>query len=224
MNNKEFVSRVSNQLKMLTKDDYISDRYVLNVGITIATKFLTQKIKRNSINRDLSLFKEVSCIEFEPKDIFECKYVEFKSCNKLSKSKKTIKDLGLFFTSYGSSIKELYSIDKQSTVFLESTLYQMRLNSQREGGNAIHNNFYILDNYIYIPDEVKTLSGLILALNQYELDEFCDCVENCESVWDKKFICPDSVLEDVISYTIQQVLVSKQIPTDESPNLNSNLK
>jgi hypothetical protein len=224
MNNREFVSRVSSQLKMISKDDYQSDRYILSTGITIASKLITQKIQRKSLDRDVSLYKEIPCIEFEPVDIFKCKYHEFKSCNKLSKSKKSIKDIGLLFTRYGSSIKELYSIERQSTVFTESTLYQLRLDSQREGGGSYINKFYIIDNYIYIPQKVQVLSGLVLALDHYELDNLFDCTEDCKSAWEKEFICPDSILEDVIGYTIQQASISKQIPTDEAPNLNSNEK
>ncbi|MFT6125718.1 MAG: hypothetical protein ACJAVA_000159 [Flavobacteriaceae bacterium] len=224
MKNKEFVSRVSNQLKMLSKDDYISDRYILSVGNTIATKFITQKIQTRSIDRDLSLYKEVACIEFEPKNIFECKYVEFKSCKTLYKSKKTLKELGLVFTRYGSSIKELYSIDRIFTVFTESTLYQLRLDSQRDGVNNISDRFYILDGYIYITQEIEVLSGLILAIDQYELDNFSSCTENCKSAWEYDFIAPDSLLEDIIGYTLQQVSMPKGISTDEKPNLNSNDK
>ena len=225
MNNGELVSRISNQLRMITKDDYINDRFVLSVAQSIATKFITQKIQRRSLDRDMSMYVEVKCIEFEPENVFKCKYVEFRSCNKLSKSVKKIDELGLIYTRYGSSIKELYSIDRQSTVFTESTLYQLRTDSEREGSEGASDKFYILDGYIYVPREITTLSALVLALDQYELDCLCGCKEgNCESAWDKEFVCPDSMLEDVISYSIQNILQTKQIPEDEKPDLNNNSK
>lgn len=223
MNNGEFVSRVSNQLRMISKDDYVSDRLILSTGQTIASKFITQKIQRRSIDRDASLYREIKCIEFEKENVFECQHIEFRSCNALSKSVKSLKDLGLVFTRYGSSIKELFSIDRDSTVFTESTLYQYRLDSQREG-DLNDNKFYVLDNHIYVPREVWTLSGIVLALDQYELDELSGCEENCESAWDKRFICPDSMLEDVIGYTIQNMSQTKQIPEDEKPDLSNNTK
>lgn len=224
MNNGEFVSRVSNQLRMITKDDYINNRLVLSIGQTIASKFITQKIQRRSIDRDASLYREIKCIEFEPENVFKCKYVEFKSCDKLSRSVKSLKDLDLVYTRYGSSIKELYSIDRKSTIFTESNLYQLRVNSDRSGGDAGKNKFYILDNHIYVPQEIKALSGLVLALDQFELDEMCGCSDECESAWDKEFIAPDSMLEDIIGYTIQNMVQTKQIPEDESPNLSNNSK
>lgn len=223
MNNRDFVSRVSNQLRMINKDEYISDRFILRTGESIARKFITQKIQRRSIDRDSSLYRPVNCIEFEPVDKFTCKYVEFRSCEQLSKSVKKFSDL--IYTRYGSSIKELYSIDGKFS-FNESTLYQNRIDKER-GGNDVPSRFYVLGDYIYVPERVDMLSALVLMPDQYELDAISSCEEgeaNCESAWEKIFICPDSLLSDVIDYTIQNVSVTKQITPDERSNLNENEK
>jgi len=224
MKNREIVSRISNQVRMITKDDYVSDRFVLSTAVSIASKFITQKIQSRSIDRDASLYREVSCIEFEPENVFTCNYVEFSSCNKLSKSVKNLGEIGLLYTRYGSSIKELYSIDRQSTSFAESTLYQLRMDSARQGSNYLEEKFYVLNNHIYVPREIEALSGNILALDQYELDSISSCEENCQSAWEKDFICPDSMLEDVIGYSIQNIVQTKQIQEDEKPDLSNNSK
>lgn len=225
MTNGEFISRVSNQLRMLSKDDYISDRFVISVGLSLANKFISQKIQRRSINRDSSLYTEIKCMEFEKVDIFKCKHVEFKSCDKLSRSVKKIDQLGIIHTRYGSSIKEIYSIDRNSTVFRESTLYQLRNDSDRLGYDPkVSKKFYILDGYIYIPSHEKSLSALVLGLDQYEIDNLCECKNDCESFWEKDFIAPSGMIEDIITYTVQNILQTKQIPEDEKPNLNSNDK
>lgn len=221
MTNREIVSRISNQLRMISKDEYISDRFVLSTARTIARKFITQKIQRRSIDRDMSLYTEIQCIKFEPVDSFKTKYIEFNNCSKLSKSVKKFSDL--IYTRYGSTVKELYSIDRKSTVYTESTLYQLRINSERQGGIQ-NNKFYILDDYIYVSDEVELLSGLVLVLDLYDLEDACDCTESCESVWDKEFISPDSMTEDVIKYSVENILMTKQIPPDEKPDLSENIK
>lgn len=221
MNQGEFVSRVSNQLRMISKDDYQSDRFILFTGLSIAKKFITQKIQRRSIDRDMSLYTEVTCIEFEPVDIFRCKYVEFKSCDNLSKSVKKLPEL--IYTRYGSSVKELYSIDRKNN-FIESTLYQLRNDSLRQGHKDSNNRFYILDEHIYLPREIETLSGLILTPDVYEAELLSGCNNNCESAWQKPFIAPDSMLEDIISFTVQNIAQTKSIPETEKQNLNSNEK
>lgn len=220
MNNREFVSRVSNQLRMTSKDEYISDRLVLSTGQSFSKKLITQKIQRRSIDRDMSLYKNIDCIEFEPVKAAKCEFVEFRLCDKLSKSVKKFSDL--IYTRYGSTIKELYSIDGKVS-FTESTRYQLRLDSQRDSSYK-PNKFYVLNDYIYIPDEIYTLSGLVLMLDQYELEQLSGCSDCCESIWDKEFIVPDGMLEDVIGYTVQQLSVTKQIVPDESSDMNENKK
>lgn len=224
MSNEEFTSRVANQVKTITKDDYINKRFIIGTGQSLAKKFIAQKIQRRSMDRDMDVYKEVKCIEFEPVNVFECKHVEFKTCKALSKSKKSLKDLQLIYTRYGSTIKELYSIDRDSTTFSESTLYQLRNDSKRYGYKENPDKFYIIDDFIYVPRDIKSLSGLFLALDEYELDEFCGCNDNCEDFWEKSFNCPSSILDDVITYTLQHVLQNKQIPADEKPNLSNNEK
>lgn len=218
MTQGEFVSRVSNQVRMISKDENISDRFVLYTGLSIATKFITQKLQNRSINRDASLYSEVKCIEFEPISVFSCDYVEFKSCDKLSKSVKKLPDL--IFTRYGSSVKELYSIDRKYN-FTESTLHQLRNDSKRQGYKDSNDKFYILDNHIYIPREIETLSGLILSTDLYDLDLISSCSTSCESAWETEFVAPDSMLEDIIGYTVQNILQTKNIQPDDRPNLSS---
>ena len=128
------------------------------------------------------------------------------------------------FTRYGSSIKELYTIDRSKN-FTESTLYQLRNDSNRAGSEGMQDNkFYLLDGYIYVPDCVEALSGLVLSLDHFELDESCGCTENCDSVWDHDFVAPDSMLEDIIGYAIQNISMTKNIAPDEKPDLSNNIK
>jgi hypothetical protein len=216
----EVVSRVSNQLRTLKKDEYLGRRFILKTAESIALKFITQAISRRSISRDSSLYTEVGCITFEPIDSFTCGVIEFKNCKELSKS--TVKFEGLINTRYGSSIKELYSIDRENT-FTQSTLYQYRNDSQRSSDYSDIDYYYIIDGYIYVPANIKTLSALILMQDQYDLAALSGSAP-CKSAFDFDFICPDSVLEDVISYTIQQISVTKSIPSDEKANLNENEK
>lgn len=225
MTNREFVSRVSTQIRFINKDDYVSDRLVLSTGQSISQKIITQKIQRRSIDRDMSLYREVNCIEFEEIDTVSCGFVDFRMCDALSKSVK--KFSGLISTRYGSTIKELFSIDGKHS-FTESTLYQMRVQSQRMGATT-EDKFYLLNDYIYIPKRIKTLSGLVLMLDQYNLDELSECGDDsvggnggCESAWNKTFIAPSSSLEDIIAMTVQTLLITKQMPEDEKANLNSN--
>ena len=215
----EFTSRVSTQLKMISKDDYYNDRLILSTGQSISKKFISQKLRNKGLGRGDYLFTEVPCIEFEKVDVYSCPYIEFRSCRAISKSKCRLESV--LHTKQGFAIKALYSIDRFSKTYTQDTLHNHRINSQRYGYEPF-DKFFILDNYIYVLGDVKILSGLMLSLDIYDLESSFKCSDNCESAWDKEFVCPDDVLEDVIQYTVQNMLQTKQIPEDENPNLNSN--
>lgn len=216
----EVVSRISNQLRTLKKDEYLGRRFILKTAESIALKFITQAISRRSIYRDTSMYTEVSCINFEPVDSFTCGIVEFKNCDKLSRS--TVKFDNLINTRYGSSIKELYSIDREN-ILTQSTLQQYRNDKQRYNDHSDVDYYYIIDGYIYVPEDIKALSGIVLMQDQYDLQNLTGGT-TCKSAFDYDFICPDSVLEDVIAYSVQQISITKSIPSDEKANLNENEK
>ncbi len=52
----------------------------------------------------------------------------------------------------------------------------------------------------------------------------CEEDNDCRSAWDYDFVITSELLEQVIRETISQVTVTIQIPEDENPNLDSNIK
>lgn len=221
MTQGEFTSVAENRLRMLSKDSNIGRRTILSAGRSMAKKIITQRVQERALFRQLDLFVEIECIEFEPESIVTCKFIEFKSCKKLMVSKKTLPEL--FSTRYGLSIGELYSIERQKT-FNQSTLYQYRLDSQREARYE-QDEFFILGNRIYLPDsDVRVLSGNFLTPDRYDADQLSECTDGCKSAWEYEFVCPDMFLEDVISYTVQNLLQTKSIQPDEKADQNENSK
>lgn len=218
MKNKEVVSRIKNQLNLLTKDQQVNDRFILFTAQNIATTFISQKLKEMSLFREFNLYKEVPCIDMEKVDTKLCGIFEFSNCSTLIKSKKKIPNL--IYSRLGSSIKEVTSIDSDFK-FYPSTISDYRNNSKRKGFKK-GNHFYIKDDYLYIPDvSLKKINILILSLDHYELDQVSECCDNCQSAWDYDFITPSKLLEPIIESTVNQLIITKQIPKDENPNLSS---
>lgn len=221
ISNKEIVSRLKNQLKLINKDDEISDRFILKSLENVAAMLLSQKLSERSLFRDASLFKEISCVEFKKIDTYSCDIVDFKSCELLYKSEHKIPKL--LYTRYGGSIKEIYSIDRK-TVLKPSTLADSRRDSIRSG-KITENKFFIIDDYIYIPNN-SLLRGVIYGIfpDQYDAFKLSSCDDSCESAWDKPFIITSNLLEATINQALQILYINKQIPEDEKANLNSNEK
>lgn len=220
----EFVSRVINTAKGLTKDDHLSRRYILSIGMSKAAFYIAQKLRDRSLHRESNLYTELNCFPLKEENIVKCGVVEFKRCNKLMKS---VHKLPSVVTSrYGEAILSVLSID-DGTKFNYANLSQISSQKNRMFGN-VDKYFYIKDGYLYIPNEsVRAVNLQILTLDPKKANDVSDCANEdcCKSIWEYPFICPDKLLEVVIQETVQEVAgINKRIPQDENPNLNNNEK
>lgn len=220
--NEQFVSDVIKSLNIDTKDTMPSKRYVLNVGKRVSIMFMAKAIRSRSLYRESSIFTNIDCFEMEEVDPNKCGIHFFKNCQELVKSKNKLPEL--LFTRYGSSIKTVTSIDS-SKQFEEVTESKYIRNKRRQNEFNDENQFYIKDSYLYIPDYyIKSVSLQLITLDRKSAEEVdCD-KQSCKSVWEHEFIAPDKFLDGILRTTIKEVSNQLQIPEDENPNLDSNLK
>lgn len=222
MLNKELVSRVKNQLNMVSKDMEVNSRFILLTAQNIAESYISMRLRSRQLYRQDNLYTPIKCVEMEEVNTFECGLVEFRSCNKLMRSRERLPKL--IYSRYGGSVGEVTSIDKMYE-FKPSTLKQYRRDKNRQGSSD-YDYYYINDGYLYIPDtNVRALEIEVLTTDLYELDRMYNCGEEvCKSAWEYEFVVPSDLLEQVLKETAQQVSSRIQIPTDENPNLSSNQK
>lgn len=214
--NKEIVARIKNQLKLLTKDDQVNDRFILYTAQNIATTYISQKLNDMSLYREDNLYTIIGCFDMVEEDSSKCG-IHFKSCKTIFKSKNKLPKL--IFSKFGSSLREVTSLDG-TTIFKPSTSVKFKIDSKRNKGKEL-NKFYIQDGYLIIPERVKKVSLDILTLDLYDANELSECSDKCKSVWDYDFVCSDKLLKFVIDETVQSVLITKQIIEDETGNLNN---
>jgi len=63
----------------------------------------------------------------------------------------------------------------------------------------------------------------LITLELYDLEQCSACSqEKCKSAWDFEFIVPDKLLEVVISETLKEISINRQIQEDQNPNLQDN--
>jgi len=221
--NKDFVSRVVNSIKALTKDGRISKRYILNIGKTKAKFFIAQKLGDLSLSRETSLIKTIPCVPLIPINIKDCSIVEFKTCKNLMRTRNKIEDL--VTSKMSSGIVSVLSID-EGIEYKEVTSSQYRRNKKRKTTTK-HHYFYFKDGYIYLPDSQNELIDIdMISVNEDSNKNLSTCLEkNCNSTWDSDFVLPDRLLDVVIKDTIQEVAsIYRTSIKDENPNLDSNIK
>ena len=222
MNNKKLVSRISNGVNAINKDARVSKRYILEVATGKAVFLMAQKFRDKSLFRESNILTTIDCFELVKIDKFKCDIVEFKSCNYVMKSKLPLPEL--VYSRFGSSLKEVTNID-YSLDFRPTTPAKFRRDKKREefGEDRF---WYIKDNFLYLPEsEVKRVSLALYTPNTYEAIKTSACnASECLNPWDFEFSGSSKVVEVVIQETIKELAFKFQIPTDENPNMDENLK
>lgn len=225
--NSEFVSRVVNGLKALTKDSHVSWRYILNIGKQKALFLMSQKLDEKSLYKEDGLISYIDCFKMERIKSKDCGIVEFRMCDSLMKSCKELPEG--FFGKNGASIFSVENVDG-SYSYRYITPRQWSRNKKRKYRRKSTRNYFIKDGYLYLPDsqnELVTVGMIMMDKSEAEnLSECCDSSSaSCESKWDQDFVCPDRFIDLVTRETIQEVgSFYRTSVADENPNLDENQK
>lgn len=217
MTNREIVDKIFNALKYNNKDEAISRRFILKVLRNTAKWLLSQKLLDRTLFKELNLYSDITCFEFEKMDVVKCPIIEFRRCKTLMKSKKPLPEL--IFSRFGASIKNIVSIDGENE-FIFVSLEQYRRNKKR---NVKRNDYYIYlgtDNHLYIPDhETLTVDLTVLTIKTDEVEDCSSCKDNeCRSGWDYGFIISDKLVDPLYKDALQTLGLTKQILEDQNPN------
>lgn len=225
MTNAELISRITNGFKLLNKDGKLSKRYILNVAEKNAEFLISHKLRDKSLFRETNVYSSISCFELESKDVYSCGVIEFQSCNKVMRSKKKLPNL--IFSRYGGSVRQVTPIDFMSDEeFIPSTLAQYKRNRRRLNLQEDSKSFYLKDGYIYIPEEdIRAIALEVIVVNTFKLTELdSENQKDCRSAWDYEFKIPTKLLDPLIKMTREELQMPVQIPEDENPNMDSNIK
>ena len=173
-----------------------------------------------------SLYTHINCMEMERVRKIDCCFDEFKLCRILMRSKKRLPDM--IYTRIGPAIIKVSNI-MDDIIFTSISLRKYANNKERKYGNIDQYYYYVNDGYIYIPDiNIEAINVDLITLDRKAALELGGCGAEkdkpCTSQWDYDFICPDKLLEYVVSETLRETITKLQIPTDENPDMDINKK
>jgi hypothetical protein len=223
--NGDFVSEIRNHLKALSKDDYISARYILSVAYTYIQYIISTR-PLSKIMRDISLFTFVSCVEMKKVKKHECGIIEFRVCDNIMVSKEELPDI--FSADIGFIIESITNIDNSVEYRPLRSPSDYAKSKKREFGKKFQ-YYYISNKRLYLLNsshEIVNINALFLDEQAAKLLSECekDCDE-CDSKLDNKFPCPEEFLSTVRDQTLQLLLGGhKQVVKDENPDMDSNQK
>lgn len=226
--NKEFVSRIINDLKANTKDGRISRRHVLHIGKQKAGFLIAQKWDEMTLGKEEDLITHIDCLEFESLDVKRCDIFEFRRCDSLMRSTKKIPEL--VFGKNGPAILQITTVDGQGDYDYITPREYNRLQSRKY---VIRDSkyFYVKDGHLYLPNSTTELLDIsIITLDKKKSEDCSTCGgkdkgSKCKSIWDYEFVCPDRFYDIVVRDTLQELAsVWRTSLKDEKPNMNENEK
>ena len=222
--NGDFVSEVRNHLKDLNKDDYISARYILSVVETYI-QYLINTRPLSSVMRDRNIFTLADCIEMKRVKSHKCPIAEFKTADKIVRSKKKLPKI--YKSSGGLIIESVLNMT-------ESHEYQVLrspkdfLNTKKRQFGSSFKYYYVANDYLWVVNSTPELVGIIAYFSsEFEAKSLSSCEEcdTCLSRLDDKFVCPEEFKSTVRDQTVQLLLGgNKQITEDENPDMDNNQK
>lgn len=224
MTKGKFVSSILTE----TKDTRISRRTILSIAESYANTYMAQRLDSMKLESDFSLTTPLKCFKLEKIDAIRCGYVELKTCKSIMRS---VKKLPKTITSKnGYAIFMVTAIDGEAEFkYISRQKYNLRKDRKFKRDS---NSYYLIeDDYLILLDETTELVDVyMIALDEEEIEEKSECSDckntkesaKCKSLWDEKFVCPEKLLANVRSATIQEIMGKNRIPKDENPNLDSN--
>lgn len=227
--NGEFVSRVTNSIKSLTKDGHVSGRWILDIGKTKAKFLMAQKLDEMTLFKEDGLITYIPCVPMQRVKSKDCCVVEFRICENIMQSCETLPE-GLFGKN-GPSIFSVTNVD-ESLVYRYITPRRYVDIKKRRYRSKNSRFFTVKDGYLILLNSKSELVDVgMITLDKDKAMELsaCECdkkkKKECKSKWDSEFVCPDKFLELVARETAQEVgNFNRSFIEDENPNLDENQK
>lgn len=224
--NAEFVSRIVNNLKGLTKDGRVNRRHVLAIGQDKARFLMAQKLDELTLFREEGIITFIPCFELEEVPLIQCDFLDIRHCKSIMKSKNPLPE-GLFGKT-GAGILEVSTIDGDLRfTHTTQTIHRniSNLKYQRKGNT----NYLIRNKHLYlINSEIEAVNLTMFIIEPYKLKDIsacCEETEKCKSNWNYPFICPDRFLDIVIRDTLVEMAnIYRTSIEDTNPNLDPNSK
>lgn len=222
----EFVSDVKESVRALTKDDRVSGRYIHSLAKDYTSYILSARPLRDAM-RDVTIFREVPCVEMERIRSDKCDIAEFRKCDKVMRSKCKLPEI--YNSKMGVVVISVLNITGETEYEALRNPADYKEQLKRKFVTA-SKYYYISNGYLYLlgsESEIVTITALFQ--DEREAINFSKCSEEtddaCKSAYEFELIIPDKYRSSIKDQVVQHIVGShKSIPEDENPNLDSNQK
>lgn len=183
----EVIAKVRNDNKFLSKDNKLSDRYVLATAKNVAKRIIKQSNNLTKIYKSDEMFQYLYCQDLVKVDLSEC-------CNVttgcfIARTRNKIPTIETGFSGY--LIQRVTPIDGGKDINPTTARDYQNIKNLKYSGNNLY--YWIQNGYLYISDSEIEKVSISAFFSEYILDE-----GDCPNPYDRKFLCPEWLLDEVL--------------------------
>lgn len=213
---REFCSTVRGHLNS-SSDDYIPYEMIYWVGINISSLFIKRDADNRKLFKNTSLFKKLECVELEP---YEEGCIQLGGCSNMMRS---VKPLPTFYQSNFGSLIKVYNLSNDVD-YIEISVNKYKNIKNLPFKPRKTKYYWIEDNYLILPDSEVERVNVFGMFTDPTIISDTNLSNNSCSILEQPFPCVDYLIGAVVEATVKQLSIMKNIPKDETINLNSNEK
>ena len=208
---RNIVSDIRGMNKLLSSDNLINDRVVLNEIRSVANMIVGQALNKRKYWTSPNLFTKLSCIEFEQTSLSEC--CEYTNPCTISKSLQIIPKIGEGM--YGLAISGLFAIDTKQK--FKPTDPNRFANLLKIGLPKMGIYFWIMDGHLYTTNPDLKSATLYAYFTEPVPNELlyptgCGCKQDpslelqCKNPLDLEIKFPEERLQDLKQQVYKNLL------------------
>lgn len=212
----EVVSRIRNQLKAVSQDAFLTDRFIYSLVSKHAKWLMKREDGKNKLLSFSSVMQTLDFVELIEVDAVEAQCTGIKSGITIKRSKYKIPTFMQGY--YGPLIRHVTSIDGSQD--LQATTSVAYLNIARSKNFKYNKTlyYYFLNDYLYFPnldwDAVKVEGIFEESVGRWN----CDTSDDCMYRQLEPFNVPDFLHAEIENNVLKDFQITLSIPPDVAPD------
>lgn len=185
--NGEIISKIRNANKFISKDDKLSDRWVLASAYDIVKRLMKQGNNLVKAYKSDEIFQYLPCIKMTCVDISECTSIS--SGVKVAKSVNKLPEIETGLN--GFLIQRVVTIDGTDISKTTAREYSS-ISNMKYAANKLY--YWIQNGYLYISNPEIELVNMSAYFKDYlETEE-----DGCPDPYGRKFLCPEWLIDETL--------------------------
>ena len=210
----ESISRVRNVLKTVKEDPFMTDRFIYSLIMKYGKTLIKRESKLENLFKNISLFKELPCVELIEVDKVEACCMSIKTACTYKRSKEKLP--AMTDMDNGPLIRLISTLDYSQKVHRsQPDLYTNMANSSGFEYNT-RRYYWIIDEYLFIPN-VDWEAVRIQAMFDDDISpELCHIGDQtiCIAAQDRDLSIPEHLFSEIENLVRQEILTAGKIPSD----------